>query len=223
MKHLEAKHPVAIRWAHWINFPILFGMIYSGLLIYWANDPYFIGWGSVQLFHFFPNWFYNLLGLDHKLAIGMAWHFFLMWIFAINGFVYVAYTILSGEWRYLFPDRHSFREAFLVILHDLGLRKTLPPQSRFNAAQRIAYTGIVVMGFGSLVTGLAIYKYVQFGWLATALGGYQAARLEHFALTIGYLLFFLMHVAQVARAGWNNFRGMVTGYEIVKEESPHAG
>lgn len=34
---LERKHPLAIRWMHWINFPILFTMIWSGLLIYW-ND-----------------------------------------------------------------------------------------------------------------------------------------------------------------------------------------
>jgi thiosulfate reductase cytochrome b subunit len=214
MKSLEPKHPRAVRWTHWINFPILFGMIYTGLMIYWANDPYRIGWGNVTLFHFFPGWVYSLFGLSHKLSMGMAWHFFLAWIFAINGFLYVTYTIVSGEWRYLVPDRNSFREAIQVTLHDLGLRKECPPQGRFNGAQKIAYSGIVVMGFGSLVTGLAIYKVVQFSWLANLLGGYQAARLEHFLLTMAYLMFFLVHVSQVILAGWNNFRAMVTGYEI---------
>ncbi len=222
MKQLVKKHPLAIRWFHWVNFPILFGMIYTGLMIYWANDPYRIGWGGFTLFHFFPDWFYNLLGLGHSLARGMAWHFFLMWIFIINGILYVAYTAISGEWRYLLPDRRSFKEALQVTLHDLGLSKYHPPSPRYNGAQRIAYTGVVLMGFGSLVTGLAIYKYVQVAWLAQLLGGYEAARLEHFILTIAYVGFFLVHVAQVIRAGWNNFRSMVSGYEIKHEEEANA-
>ncbi len=76
------------------------------------------------------------------------------------------------------------------------------------------------MGFGSLVSGLAIYKTVQFAWLTSWLGagGYAIARFIHFWLTIGYVLFFLVHVIQVARAGWNNFRAMLTGYEVVKQE-----
>jgi hypothetical protein len=36
MYRLEKKHPLAIRWFHWINFPLLGLMIWSGLLIYWA-------------------------------------------------------------------------------------------------------------------------------------------------------------------------------------------
>jgi len=42
---------------------------------------------------------------------------------------------------------------------------------------------------------------------------------EHFLLTAGYLAFFLIHVSQVIRAGWNNFRSMVSGYELVEEET----
>lgn len=223
MKHLERKHLRAIRWFHWINFPILFGMIYTGLMIYWAYDPYRIGVGSFTLFHFFPAWVYRLLGLKGNLAKGMAWHFFLMWIFTINGILYVCYTVISGEWRELVPDRNSFREALQVTLYDLGLSKFCPPVIKYNGAQKIAYTGIIVMGFGSLVTGLAIYKVVQLHWLAWLCGGYRAARMEHFILTMGYVAFFIVHVVQVIKAGWNNFRSMVTGYEIKDKETVHAG
>src|SRR6266568_2961674 len=38
MKLLEKKHPLAIRWFHWINFPVLMIMIWSGIMIYWAVD-----------------------------------------------------------------------------------------------------------------------------------------------------------------------------------------
>lgn len=150
----------------------------------------------------------------------MAFHFFFMWFFFVNGVLYVLYTLFSGEWRYLLPNKHSFKEAWQVVLHDLHLRKTAPPQNKYNAAQRIAYTGIVVMGFGSIITGLAIYKPTQLGWLCTLCGGYGFARILHFALTIGYVLFFLVHVVQVIIAGWNNFQAMVTGFEVHKVAEP---
>ena len=93
---LEHKHPRAIRWFHWINFPVLTLMIWSGLLIYWAHDVYRVGIGSWTVFHFFPNWFYDTLTVSGRLAEGMAWHFLLMWLFLINGLLYVAYTAISG-------------------------------------------------------------------------------------------------------------------------------
>jgi thiosulfate reductase cytochrome b subunit len=133
----------------------------------------------------------------------------------------VLYTIFSGEWRYLIPDRRSWKEAWLVLLHDLHIRKNKPSQGKYNAAQRITYTAIIVMGIGSVLTGLGIYKPVQLGWLTAMFGGYKMSRIIHFALTIGYVLFFLVHVIQVIIAGWNNFRGMVTGFEVVKiKEQP---
>jgi thiosulfate reductase cytochrome b subunit len=223
MYRLEAKHPRAIRWMHWINVPLLAIMIWSGLLIYWANDVYEIRVGGVTLFHFFPDWFYEALDLEGGLAMGMAYHFTFAWFFALNGLVYVLYTFLSGEWRHLLPNRHTLGEAWQVVLHDLGLRKEPLPRAKFNGAQRIAYTGVILMGAGSLVTGLAIFKPIQLAWLTWLLGGYEWARVEHFVLTIGYVLFVVVHVTEVIRAGWNNFRAMVTGYELVPmEEKSHA-
>ncbi len=216
MKILVEKHPLAIRWFHWINFPVLSLMIWSGLWIYWANDVYRLGWGRTTLLKFFPDSFYAAFNMDHKLALGMSWHFVLMWLFALNGVLYVLYTIFSGEWRYLLPTRRSFGEAYQVLLHDLGLRRQPLPARKFNGAQQIAYTAVILMGAGSLTSGLAIYKPVQFAWLTQLHGGYETARLIHFALTIGYVLFFLVHLAQVARAGWNNFRSMVAGFEVVE-------
>ena len=70
------------------------------------------------------------------------------------------------------------------------------------------------------LTGLAIYKPVQVAWLTGMLGGYELARAEHFALTCGYVLFFLVHIAQVIRAGWNNFRAMLIGVELTHDEDP---
>lgn len=214
MKKIVPKHPLAIRWFHWINFPILTIMIWSGLLIYWANDVYKLGWGDTTVLKFFPNSFYKALNLSSHLARGMAFHFIFMWVFFFNGILYVIYTAISGEWRYLLPNKHSFKEASQVVLHDLHLSKIAPPQDKYNAAQRIAYTGIVVMGFMSVITGLAIYKPIQLYWLCWLCGGYEVARVEHFILVIAYCLFFLVHIIQVIIAGWNNFQAMVTGFEV---------
>jgi thiosulfate reductase cytochrome b subunit len=141
-----------------------------------------------------------------------------MWLFVINGILYVTYTVVSGEWRLLVPQSTSaFRDAWHVVLHDLRLRKDLPSQEKYNAAQQISYTAIILMGAGSLLTGLAIYKPAQLSWLAALFGGYQMARWFHFTLTILYVLFFAVHVGQVILAGWNNFRSMVSGWEAVNE------
>jgi thiosulfate reductase cytochrome b subunit len=216
MKTLEKKHPLAIRWFHWINFPVLLVMVWSGLLIYWANPVYRIGFGKHTLLKMTvsePN--YEKWHIAFRLGEGISYHFFFMWFFAINGIAYVLYTIFSGEWRYLVPTRRSFVEAIQVTLHDLHLRKEAPPQQgKFNGAQRIAYTAIIVMGLFSLLTGLAIYKPVQLAWLASLFGGYPMARFFHFWLTIGYCVFFVVHVAQVVRTGWNNFRAMIIGVEV---------
>ena len=215
MKKVIKKHPLAIRWFHWINFPVIAIMIWSGMLIYWANDVYKVGWGNKTILKFFPDSFYKALHIPFRLAEGMSLHFVFMWLFAINGFIYVLYLIFSGEWRLIFPNKKSLKESFLVVLHDLHIRKAAPPQKKYNAAQRIAYTGVIVMGIGSLLTGLSIYKPIQFHTLCSLLGGYEWARAEHFILTILFTLFFVVHIVQVILAGWNNFRSMVTGLDVL--------
>lgn len=221
-KQLEKKHPLAIRWLHWVNFPLLAMMIWSGILIYWANQVYAVRLFGYELFKFFPPWFYDYLNIPYRLAEGLQLHFFFMWFFTGNGVIYVIYTIISGEWRALVPIPASFKRAPLVALHDAHIVKKLPPQGKYNDAQRIAYTSIILMGVGSVITGLAIYKPTQLSWLTALLGGYEWARWEHFYLTVGYVLFFVVHIGQVALAGWANFRSMITGYDIVDavEEKP---
>jgi thiosulfate reductase cytochrome b subunit len=226
---LERKHPLAIRWMHWINFPVLFAMIWSGMLIYWNDSDnayqhphaiYRVGLGPVTLVRFFPEWFWKAVNAPYHVTQGLGYHFFFMWIFAINGFFYVLFTIVSGEWHFVLPDRNSFKEAIQVTLVDLHLSKKLPPQKKYNGAQKIAYTSVIVMGAGSLLTGLAIYKPTQLHWLTTLLGGYEMARWEHFWLALSFCGFFGVHVTQVVLAGWNNFRSMVSGLEMKRADEP---
>lgn len=226
---LERKHPLAIRWMHWINFPVLFIMILSGIRIYWNDSDnahlhphavYRIGIGSFTLLRIFPEPVWKALHIPWHVTQGMGDHFFFMWIFAINGMAYVLFLLFSGEWRFLVPRRESLKHAVHVLLVYLKRREGLPTQKKYNDAQRIAYTVVIAMGAGSLITGLAIYKPTQVHSITTLLGGYEWARWEHFWLTMGFCLFFVVHVLQVIRAGWNNFRGMVSGLEIRPSDEP---
>jgi thiosulfate reductase cytochrome b subunit len=202
------KHSLALRIVHWLNLPFLLLMIWSGLLIYWANDVYP---------GFFPQWFYNLFGISGHLAEGLAIHFFIGWLFVVNGLIYLAWFFVSGHWRELFPTITTFRLALPTILHDMGLSQVAPPQGKFNAMQRLVYTSVIFLAMIAVLSGFAIYKPVQIGWLTACFGGYKAARFIHFAAMISFCLFILMHVVQVIRAGWNNFRAMVAGFEVQDE------
>lgn len=190
---VHTKHSLAIRWTHWINSPLLTLMIISGIMIYWANDIYT---------PLIPDTFYSRFGLDHKLAFGLAIHFFFMWLFLINGLIYTFYLLLSGSWREIVPS----------------LKKKLPAQGKFSGSQQIAYSGILLLGFLQILTGLAIYKPVQLQFLHLFFSDYETARFFHFIITLLFILFIVVHIVQVIRAGWNNFRAMVTGNEEVKHD-----
>lgn len=216
-------HPRPIRWMHWLNVPVFVVMVWSGLRIYWAEDVYAFGIGSWQWFAFFPDQVYETLGLERRLARGMAFHFAFGWLFVANGLAYLVYNTRKREWRHILPDRWTAREAPQVVLHDLHVRKEEPPKGKYNAAQRISYTAAIIMSILVVVSGFAIYKPTALHPLPWLFGGYQGARLTHFAMTIGLVLFVIVHLVQVARAGWGNARSMVTGYVIEHPEAEPVG
>jgi thiosulfate reductase cytochrome b subunit len=226
---LERKHPLAIRWMHWINFPVLFLMVLSGIRLYWnttdnahlhAHAVYRIGFGSWTLIPMFPEPVWNALHIPWHVTEGLGDHLFFFWIFAMNGLAYVLFLAISGEWRFLMPRRESLKEALQVMWAALLFRRKPATNSKYNAAQRIAYSATILMGAGSLITGLAIWKPTQAHLVTSLLGGYEWARWEHFWLAMGFCAFFLVHVVQVIFAGWNNFRGMISGYEIRPASTP---
>lgn len=219
MKKIVQKHPLLIRITHWLNVVFLSMMIWSGILIYWSNDIYKLKIGNMTIIKFFPQWFYKFFNIPFRLAEGMSYHFTFMWFFTINGLIYFSYLMFSKEYKLNFPNRRSFKESFQVLLHDLRLRKTAPPHKKYNAAQRVAYTVVLIMAILEVLTGLAIYKPVQLNWLCWLFGGYEWARAEHFIITILFVLFIVVHIIQVILAGWNNFRAMITGFESQRKST----
>ena len=212
------KHSAAIRWMHWINFPLLSLMILSGFMIYWADSipgdglsgqaqmhrVYRIGFGSHTLIRLFPDSFYGILRLSHHFPQGIGMHALGMGLFTLNGVAYVVFLAISGQWRFILPF-------------------VRPPQTehKYSPSQRIAYTLCLLMGAGSVLTGIAIWKPASLHLITALCGGYQTARWLHFWLTLAFCLFFAVHVAQVLRAGWNNLRSMIPGAELVPVHPPN--
>ncbi len=170
---LERKHSLATRLFHWANVPILAVMIWSGLLIYWANDVYAIRFRGHVLFKFFPDWFYERFASPHGWARGWpgispscgcspstACSTSSTPPSAASG----ATSSRTGG-----PSPRRFRSSSTTS----ASAETPLPRRKFNGAQRLAYTGVIAMGAGSLLTGLAIYKPVQLAWLTWLLGGYR--------------------------------------------------
>lgn len=218
----KKKHSLAMRWMHWLNFPLLMVMIWSGMRIYWADlaDPYAIGIGGWQLFEFWPSSVDSALELEGVLAKGIAFHLNFAWFFVINGLVYVSYLAFRGEWRHVVPDLQGIKDARKTVAHDLHLSDEKPVQGKYNPMQQITYSAVLVIAFLLVASGFAIYKPGQLAWLETLFGGYDYARFVHFTMNILLIGFFVIHIIQVARAGWSNFASMITGYRLGSRTDP---
>ncbi|MCB0832889.1 MAG: cytochrome b/b6 domain-containing protein [Bacteroidetes bacterium] len=200
-------HPLLIRLTHWINAIALLVMVFSGLRIYNASP----------IFDFtIP----RDLTLGGWLGGARLWHFAAMWIFLLNGLVYVFYNLLSRHGRETTLVRKSDLPGVLpMILYYLRIRKEHPAQGKYNALQKLTYTQIPLLGLGSILTGIAIYWPVQMSWITWCFGGYDTARVWHFLFTAAFVLFLLGHLVMVAIAGWSNFVSMITGWGKPTEHS----
>jgi thiosulfate reductase cytochrome b subunit len=125
--------------------------------------------------------------------------------------VYLAFLAFSGEWRPLLFRPRDLGPAVQMQLYYLRLRRDHPAQGKHNALQKGAYTAIVGLGALSALSGFAIYKPVQFGWLTQLFGGYELARYWHFWAVWIFIAFTLVHVALVLLVDPASLRAMITG------------
>ena len=204
------RHHGLVRLAHWLNAVFLLGMIASGLQIY-AAFPHFgprgMPYPNPLDGDALPRW----ARLGGWLAGGINWHFALAWPFVLTGLVYLAFLAFSGEWRPLLFRPRDVGPAVQMQLYYLRLRREHPAQGKHNALQKAAYTAIVVLGALSALTGFAIYKPVQLGWLTRLFGGYELARYWHFWAVWIFIAFTLLHVALVLLVDPASLRAMITG------------
>jgi thiosulfate reductase cytochrome b subunit len=175
-------HPWPVRIMHWINALAMIVMITSGWGIY---DDYVIIGGL----HFGQS-----LRLGSWAAESLLWHFAGMWFLAINGLLYLLYGIITGRFlEKLFPIR--IPELLQTIRDTLRFRIAHEDLTHYNAVQKLLYIIVILAGISQIVTGLAIWKPIQFSGLTDLLGGFQSARIIHFwgmAVIVGFLA---VHVA----------------------------
>jgi thiosulfate reductase cytochrome b subunit len=201
----EFQHPLVIRCTHWVNFIALAIMVSSGLRIYNASP----------VFEFRIPAFLTLGGW---LAGARQWHFFAMWLFFVNGLVWVVFNIASRHGRRTtLVSGKDFSGILPMVKYYLRIRKEHPPVTKYNALQKLAYTVVIFLALGMLLSGLAIYWPVQLSVVTSLFGSYDTARIWHFIFMAVLILFFMNHLIMVVLAGWGNFLSMITGWKKTRQ------
>ena len=189
-------HPAWVRICHWINAVAILVMIGSGWQIYDASP----------LFNFtFP----RQIALGNWLAGAIQWHFAAMWVLVVNGLIYLALGFYTGRFRRKLVPIYP-RELFADIKAALTFRLAHDDLAHYNAVQKVLYTGVILCGVVIVLSGLAIWKPVQFQELTALFGGYDFARYVHFFAMAAIVGFLVVHVA-LALIVPRSLRAMVTG------------
>ena len=140
-------HPWPVRLTHWLNAAGMVGMFMSG-------------WGIYNASPLFGFTFAKSLTLGGWLGGSIAWHFAVMWLLVINGLAYVLYGVFSRHFkRDLLPVHASAVKRDVVDALRLRLAHK---HGTYNSVQRLMYWLVLLMGVVIVLSGLAIWKPVQF-------------------------------------------------------------
>jgi thiosulfate reductase cytochrome b subunit len=174
-------HPFPVRIMHWTNAVAMIIMIGSGWKIY--NDEVLFG-----RLHF-PDWM--TIGGEQQGAL--QWHFLGMWILALNGLIYLIYGIATGRFRrMLYPIR--LRQLVSDVNDSLHFHLQHDDLTVYNAVQRLLYAGIIVVAIIQVVSGVFIWKPMQFSELTPLFYSFQGGRLVHFLGMAAIVGFLVVHV-----------------------------
>jgi thiosulfate reductase cytochrome b subunit len=244
------KHHWLVRLSHWINVPLLLGLIASGLSIYWAAPVFlharnpvtmsrdYVADAGVAVSRVLPdrggdprNWIYDHFGLGGQhLAAALRIHWALAYFFMVNGVLYLVGLAAGGGWHALLPRRSDVRDALRMIRFYLGVIPMAirrrpwphpPVQTKYNALQRAAYFSMPIFGALIVLSGWAMHKPVQLGWLERLFVSYDVARIVHFGCMLGLASFIVPHVVLAIADGWDTLRSMVVGWSARVREGEH--
>jgi len=222
------RHAWPVRLMHWINVLAFFLMLMSGLMIfnahptlYWGDQSYADAPVALHIEpvstsgHAIPSW--ATIPSYYSLAKARRWHLFFMWVFVMNGLLYVAWSVFSRHFgRDLWPTRRDLSGIGRSVIDHLQFRhKRGAAARRYNVLQKLTYL-LVILGLLPLmvVTGCAMSPGLDALWPGWVdwLGGRQSARTVHFFTAAALFGFLLVHVLLVVATGpWNNLRSMITG------------
>jgi len=177
-------HPAWVRASHGLNAVAVLVMVASGWRIYNAS-PLF-GFASPEA-----------ITLGGWLAGALQWHFAAMWLLAANGLAYLALNLATGRlFRRFLPL--SPRGVLRDMAAALRGRLAHDDPRRYNQVQRLAYLFVMLDVALLVVSGLVLWKSVQFDMLRELMGGYEAARRVHFAAMAALVGFVAVHLVMVA-------------------------
>jgi thiosulfate reductase cytochrome b subunit len=170
----------------------------------------------------FPSW--ATLPGHRNLAVGRNWHFFLAWIFVINGLVYLLFNIANRHiTRDLAPTRAQLKPGHIWknIVDHVRLKHPVGEEAKsYNVLQKFAYLAVVFLLLPAMVlTGLTMSPGFDAicPWLLDLFGGRQSARTLHFIAANLIVLFVIVHVVEVFIAGvFNEIGSMITGRITIK-------
>lgn len=183
-RNLAVIHPRWLRMTHWLNAIAVVIMVMSGWRIYNAAP-------------FFDFVFPKRTTLGGWLGGAIQWHFAAMWLLVGNGLIYLVLNFVSGRlWRKFFPL--SPRAFVADVVAALRGRLSHADLAHYNAVQRAAYLFVIVDLIVLVLSGLVLWKSVQFPILRELLGGYEAARRVHFLAMAALTGFVAIHLAMVA-------------------------
>jgi thiosulfate reductase cytochrome b subunit len=132
-----------------------------------------------------------------------------MWLLALNGLAYLTYGVATGRLRErLLPIR--FADIVATVRDTLRLKIAHDDLTVYNAVQKVLYIVAILAGVSQIVSGLAVWKPVQFSGLTALLGGFQGARLIHFlgmAVIVGFLIVHVALSLLVPRTLWAMLAG----------------
>lgn len=175
-------HPLPVRLMHWTNAIAMIIMIRSGWGIY---DDYVI----IHGLHFSSTY-----RLGSWAAPSLLWHFAGMWLLALNGLAYLVYGFVTGRLRErLLPIR--FAELVQTVRDTLHFKISHEDLTVYNAVQKLLYLIVIAAGIWQIVTGVLIWKPIQFSSSVALFGGFQAVRIEHFIGMVVIVGFLIVHVA----------------------------
>jgi len=177
-------HPAWLRAAHWLNAVAVVILAMSGWRIYNAAP-------------FFDFKFAKAITLGGWLGGAIQWHFAAMWLLAANGLVYLILNLASGRLRAKFFPL-SPRAVVADLVAALRGRLSHADLSRYNAAQRAAYLFVMLDAVLLVLSGVVLWKSVQFPILRELLCGYETARRIHFFAMSALGTFVVVHLAMVA-------------------------
>jgi thiosulfate reductase cytochrome b subunit len=89
--------------------------------------------------------------------------------------------------------------------------------THYNAVQKVLYLGVMAIGTLIVLSGLALWKPVQFSELANLFGSFQTIRLVHFLCMTAIVAFILVHVT-LALLVPQSLIAMITGGPVLEKQ-----